>query len=253
MPVVAILLQGAAAIVIALSGSYGQILSYVVSVDFILFGLTGAALFVFRRRDTATACVRGARPSLSPPFCSSPPARWSSRRRSTTTRSNSAIGFAILAAGVPACLYWQRRARAMRAMQSDYMYWAKTQPPVRYNLASSEVPHFRMDRWAIDLAELELDGASRYRYPPLREAIARQMRRDARPGGDGGRHLDGEHARHGGADRARRRGADRASGLRADGGGGALSRRRGEALRPAGAGLPTRSGGGRAAVTGGRG
>ena len=47
----AIVLQGVAAAVIALSGTFGQILSYVVSVDFIFFGLTGAALFVFRRRD----------------------------------------------------------------------------------------------------------------------------------------------------------------------------------------------------------
>jgi len=60
----------------------------------------------------------------------------------------------------------------MRAMRSDYMHWAKTRTPVRYNLASSEVPHFRMDGWAIDPADLELDGASHYRYPPLREAIA---------------------------------------------------------------------------------
>ncbi|MEA3043263.1 MAG: hypothetical protein QOH47_1101 [Sphingomonadales bacterium] len=59
-----------------------------------------------------------------------------------------------------------------RVMQSEYMHWAKTRKPVRYNLASSEVPHFRMDRWAIDPADLELDGASCYRYPPLREAIA---------------------------------------------------------------------------------
>jgi aspartate/methionine/tyrosine aminotransferase len=34
------------------------------------------------------------------------------------------------------------------------------------------VPNFRLDRWPIDLAALELDGASRFRYPPLREAIA---------------------------------------------------------------------------------
>jgi aspartate/methionine/tyrosine aminotransferase len=59
-----------------------------------------------------------------------------------------------------------------RVMRSDYMHWAKTQKPVRYNLASSEVPHFRMDCWAIDPADLELDGASYYRYEPLREAIA---------------------------------------------------------------------------------
>lgn len=62
----------------------------------------------------------------------------------------------------------------MRTLQSDYMYWAKTQPPARYNLASSEVPHFRLDAFPIATADLELDGASRYRYPPLREAIARK-------------------------------------------------------------------------------
>ena len=62
----------------------------------------------------------------------------------------------------------------MRAMQSEYMYWAKNQIPVRYPLGSSEVPHFSLDRFPIDVAELELDGASRYRYPPLREAIARK-------------------------------------------------------------------------------
>ena len=62
----------------------------------------------------------------------------------------------------------------MRTIQSEYMYWAKTQPEVRYNLASSEVPHFALDRFPIELAELELDGASRYRYPPLRERIARK-------------------------------------------------------------------------------
>ncbi len=50
VPVLAIALQGAAAAVIALSGRYEQILNYVVSVDFISFGLTGAALFVYRRR-----------------------------------------------------------------------------------------------------------------------------------------------------------------------------------------------------------
>ena len=50
VPVVAIALQGAFAIVIALSGRYDQILNYVVSVDFIWFGLTGASLFIFRRR-----------------------------------------------------------------------------------------------------------------------------------------------------------------------------------------------------------
>ena len=55
VPVVAIALQGVCAIIIALSGRYDQILNYVVSVDFIWFGLTGASLFVFRRRARVTA------------------------------------------------------------------------------------------------------------------------------------------------------------------------------------------------------
>jgi APA family basic amino acid/polyamine antiporter len=35
---------------IAISGRYEQILNYVVSVDFISFGLTATCVFVFRRR-----------------------------------------------------------------------------------------------------------------------------------------------------------------------------------------------------------
>ena len=61
----------------------------------------------------------------------------------------------------------------MRVMASEYMYWAKNQAPVRYALGSSEVPPCRLNRFPLDIADLELDGQSRYRYPPLREAIAR--------------------------------------------------------------------------------
>jgi len=50
VPVAAIVLQGVMASVVALSGKYEQILNYVVSIDFIFFGLTGASLFVFRKR-----------------------------------------------------------------------------------------------------------------------------------------------------------------------------------------------------------
>jgi APA family basic amino acid/polyamine antiporter len=53
VPVVAIVLQGAWAAVIALSGKYEQILNYVVALDVIFFGLTGAALFVLRARERA--------------------------------------------------------------------------------------------------------------------------------------------------------------------------------------------------------
>ena len=59
-----------------------------------------------------------------------------------------------------------------RTMQSDYMHWAKNQPKVTFNLGSSEVEHFRMDRLPIRIEDLELDGASHHRYPALRRAIA---------------------------------------------------------------------------------
>lgn len=115
VPVVAIVLQGAAASVIALSGTFGQILSYVVSVDFIFFGLTGAALFVFRRRDparTASFNVPG-HPFTTGFFVI---ACWAVVVATVLNSPvNSVIGYAILAAGVPACLYWQRKNRKTAA------------------------------------------------------------------------------------------------------------------------------------------
>jgi len=59
-----------------------------------------------------------------------------------------------------------------RAIQSEYMHWAKNQSTARFHLGGSEVKHFRMDRLKLDLADLEMDGASYYRYEPLRRAIA---------------------------------------------------------------------------------
>ena len=50
-PVFAIALQGAWAVVIALSGRYEEILNYVVAIDTLFFGLTGVALLVFRARE----------------------------------------------------------------------------------------------------------------------------------------------------------------------------------------------------------
>jgi APA family basic amino acid/polyamine antiporter len=110
VPVAAILLQGAAACAIALSGAYGQILSYVVSVDFIFFGLTGAALIVFRRRRPASAGFRVPLHPWSTLFFVA--ACWTIVAATVASHTvNSLIGFAILAAGVPACLSWQRRKR----------------------------------------------------------------------------------------------------------------------------------------------
>lgn len=54
VPVVAILLQGLFAIVIAASGTFWQILNYVMSVELIFLSLTVLGLFIIRKRD---ACM----------------------------------------------------------------------------------------------------------------------------------------------------------------------------------------------------
>ncbi len=53
VPVVAIALQGAAAILITLWKGYTEILNYVISVDYVFFALAAIAIFVFRARDRA--------------------------------------------------------------------------------------------------------------------------------------------------------------------------------------------------------
>jgi APA family basic amino acid/polyamine antiporter len=112
VPVIAIILQGVAAAGIALSGTYGQILSYVVSVDFIFFGLTGAALFVFRHRDPnqAVAFKTPLHPFTTGLFVTA--CAITVIATVWNNPVNALIGYAILIAGVPACLYWQRKNRA---------------------------------------------------------------------------------------------------------------------------------------------
>jgi APA family basic amino acid/polyamine antiporter len=108
VPVVAIILQGVVAAIIALSGTYGQILSYVVSVDFIFFGLTGAALFVFRSRFVGEHAGFSApgHPYITGLFV----AACALVVIATVWNNpiNSLIGYGILLAGVPAFLYWRR-------------------------------------------------------------------------------------------------------------------------------------------------
>ncbi len=114
-PIVAIVLQGAWAIVIALSGRYEQILSYVVSMDFLFFGLTATCLFVFRKRD-AHAGAPGRRE----------PSAYATPGHPITTAlfvaaswlvvintiykypRNTAVGLGILLTGIPVYFFWRR-------------------------------------------------------------------------------------------------------------------------------------------------
>jgi APA family basic amino acid/polyamine antiporter len=110
VPVLAIALQGAIAIVITWSGSYEQILSYVVAVDFIFFGLTGLALFVFRKRIAERASFRT---PLHPITTAIFVVTCWLVVIGTFVRypMNSAIGLGILLAGLPAYAFWRARSR----------------------------------------------------------------------------------------------------------------------------------------------
>ena len=218
VPVLAIVLQGVAAAVIAISGTYGQILSYVVSVDFIFFGLTGAALFVFRRKfaeahDGFSAPGHPVTTALFVACCFAVVV-------ATVANApvNSLIGFGILLLGVPAFLYWRKRTRRERRPRYAVRLYALGEVPSARSLSadwkrSAARPHGRA---AMDNRR----PRPRWRQPSPLPAVAggnrRSLRCFARASRRRRRHLDGQYAGDGGAGRARRRGADRASGLRAD-------------------------------------
>ena len=108
VPVLAVVLQGAAALVIALSGSYEQILSYVVSVDFIAYGLTGTALFVFRARGERSPVPAPGHPWTTGFFVA---ASWLVVVN-TVWRwpGNTLIGLGLVLLGLPAWGLWRRQA-----------------------------------------------------------------------------------------------------------------------------------------------
>lgn len=107
VPVVAIALQGGWAIVIALSGTYAQVVNYVVAMDAIFFGLTGLCLFVLRRRLTNHVAFRvPGHPLTTVLFIA---AMWLVVA-STFIHDpiRSCIGLAIAAAGLPAYVLWRK-------------------------------------------------------------------------------------------------------------------------------------------------
>jgi APA family basic amino acid/polyamine antiporter len=112
VPVVAIVLQSVWTMVIALSGRYEQILNYVISMDFLFFGLTATTIFVFRRRAS-----RGAmNPSEGYRMPGHPVSTtlfvaicwWVVANTIYRYPQNSLIGFGILLAGVPVYWLWSR-------------------------------------------------------------------------------------------------------------------------------------------------
>jgi len=112
-PVVAIVLQGLAAIVIACSGTYGEILNFAITVDFIFFGMTAASLFILRRRQVGSesGIYRApGHPFTTILFVLSCAGIVGSAI--IAAPANSATALCIMLAALPVYYYWSRFRRA---------------------------------------------------------------------------------------------------------------------------------------------
>ena len=121
VPIVAIVLQGVWAAIIALTGKYDQILNYVVSLDVLFFGLTGASLLVFRARARKAGTGRDDGDVVRVPWHPVTTivfvvACWAvSLTTIVQYPRNAGIGVAILLVGVVAYRFWQNPADSRRA------------------------------------------------------------------------------------------------------------------------------------------
>ena len=117
VPVLAILLQGIAAVIVALSGKYEQILNYVISADFLFFGLTGLALILIRKSDRnagESTALQGlfkvpGHPVTTIFFIA---VSWLIVVNTLYKYPfDSIIGFALILLGVPVYYFWMKHAR----------------------------------------------------------------------------------------------------------------------------------------------
>jgi aspartate/methionine/tyrosine aminotransferase len=65
-----------------------------------------------------------------------------------------------------------------RIFGSEYLRWAKTKPPARFDLTSSGVPYLPLRELPVTLDDLEISGTGAYGYPPLQQVIAARYRVD---------------------------------------------------------------------------
>jgi APA family basic amino acid/polyamine antiporter len=112
VPVTAIALQGAVAMIITLSGGYATILNWVTSVDYVFFGFSALALIIFRSRDRLKGSKQPAfqvpgHPVTTIVFLM---IAWSIVLDiAFASPKDSAIGLGILLTGIPVYYFFTRR------------------------------------------------------------------------------------------------------------------------------------------------
>ena len=109
VPMLAIVLQGALAIAIALAGGFEAILHYMTGIESLFFGLTAACLFVFRRREPnrEPGFAMPGHPVTTILFIA---LEWSVVLATFyKDPRDSFLGLGLLLAGIPVYLLWKAR------------------------------------------------------------------------------------------------------------------------------------------------
>ena len=108
------------ALALLLTGTYGQLLDYVVFADWIFFGATAATLFVLRKRDAqrhggeSLLTKAPGHPFTTLIFIAA--AMYVVVGSIISNPGNAARGAALLVLGVPVYLYWNARRAALRTV-----------------------------------------------------------------------------------------------------------------------------------------
>jgi APA family basic amino acid/polyamine antiporter len=116
-PMIAILLQAAWTVILALSGRYDQILSYVVSMNFLFFAACASCLFTLRWRERRGE-ARSADSGFRTPWYPLTTGLFIAACLTMVACSfwaypvNSLIGYAIMLIGLPLYFYWRRQGAA---------------------------------------------------------------------------------------------------------------------------------------------
>jgi len=108
VPLNAVVAQGAWASVLALSGSYDVLTDYVIFASWLLYGLTAATVFVFRRRipDSERAYRAWGYPAVPALFLLV--TAWLLVNTLITSPGSSLTGLGLMAMGIPFYWYWSR-------------------------------------------------------------------------------------------------------------------------------------------------
>jgi len=111
-PAAAIVALAVCAIILTLTGTFGQLVDYVTFGDWIFFGLTVAGLFIYRRREPMTGGFRVPGYPVTPAVFVLA-AAYVVISAVLSNPHNAIIGAGLIALGVPVFLYWRSRRTAL--------------------------------------------------------------------------------------------------------------------------------------------